>query len=194
MNHIEEQQIISAVLGGDADAYAMLINRYQQPIYSLTYRMTGSHADAADLAQDAFIKAYEQLYRFREGKKFFPWLYTIALNQTRNFLRKNKSQKTVAIGECEQHTGLDYAAQQEDKMCAELDSRRLQGALTKLPWEYREAVILRYREELPMEDIAAALSISVSGAKMRVHRGLKKLREILELDDHGNQIASPSPC
>jgi RNA polymerase sigma-70 factor, ECF subfamily len=186
MNHIEEQQIISAVLGGDADAYAMLINRYQQPIYNLTYRMTGSHADAADLAQDAFIKAYEQLYRFHEGKKFFPWLYTIALNGTRNFLRKNKIRETVALTECEQHAGLDYAAQQEDKMCAELDSRRIQGALAKLSWEHREAVILRYREELPMEDIAAALSISLSGAKMRVHRGIKKLREILELDDHGD--------
>jgi len=181
-------------LGGDADAYAMLINRYQKPIFNLIYRMTGSHADASDLAQDAFIKAYEQLYRFREGKKFFPWLYTIALNQTRNFLRRNKTQKTVAITECEHHSGLDYAAQQEERMCAELDSRRLLGAITKLPWEYREAVILRYREELPMEDIADALSISVSGAKMRVHRGLKKLREIMELDDHGNQNASASSC
>jgi RNA polymerase sigma-70 factor, ECF subfamily len=137
MSHTEEQQIISAVLDGDADAYAMLINRYQQPIFNLIYRMTGSHDDAADLAQDAFIKAYEQLYRFREGKKFFPWLYTIALNQTRNFLRKNKNQKTVAMAEYEEHSGLDYAAQQEDKMCIELDSRRLQGALTRLPWEYR---------------------------------------------------------
>jgi RNA polymerase sigma-70 factor, ECF subfamily len=61
MNHIEEQQIIAAVLDGDADAYAMLINRYQQPIFNMVYRVTGSHADAADLAQDAFIKAYEQL-------------------------------------------------------------------------------------------------------------------------------------
>jgi RNA polymerase sigma-70 factor, ECF subfamily len=190
MNHIEEQQIIAAVLGGDIDAYAMLINRYQQPIFNMIYRMTGSHADAADLAQDAFIKAYEQLYRFHQGKNFFPWLYTIALNQARNFLRKNRNQKMVPVKEFEDHSGLDYAAQQEDRMCVELDSQRLQGALAKLPWEYREAVLLRYREELPMEDIAVALSISVSGAKMRVQRGLKKLRHIMELYDHGNQNAS----
>jgi RNA polymerase sigma-70 factor, ECF subfamily len=81
---------------------------------------------------------------------------------------------------------LDYAAQQEDQMCVELDTKRLQGALARLPWEYREAVILRYREELPMEDIAAALSITVSGAKMRAHSGLKKLCEIIELEEHGN--------
>jgi RNA polymerase sigma-70 factor (ECF subfamily) len=190
MNLLEEQQIISAVLGGDADAYAMLVKRYQQPIFNMIYRMTGSPEDAADLAQDAFIKAYEQLYRFREGKKFFPWLYTIALNHTRNFLRKNKTTRTVAIEDCELHTNSDHVAQEEDRMCAQLDSQRIQGALARLPWEYREAVILRYREELPMEDIATALSISLSGAKMRVHRGLKKLREILETNDDGNRNAS----
>jgi RNA polymerase sigma-70 factor, ECF subfamily len=180
MDQLEEQRIISAVLSGDVDAYAMLVNRYQQPIFNMIYRMTGSREDAADLSQDAFIRAYEQLYRFREGKKFFPWLYTIALNHTRNFLRKNKTSRTIAIEDCELHSDSDHIAQEEDKMCAQLDFQRLQGALGRLPWEYREAVILRYREELPMEDIAAALSISLSGAKMRVHRGLKKLREILE--------------
>jgi len=192
MKQIEEQQIISAVLGGDADAYAMLINRYQQPIYNLIYRMTGSYADAADLTQDAFIRAFEQLYRFREGKRFFPWLYTIALNRTRNFLRKHKNHETVAFEDFKLHEGCDSAAQQEDKLCAELDSRRVQAALAKLPWDYREALILRYREELSMEDIATALSISVSGAKMRVHRGLKKLRDILEPDGHGRQNVSPT--
>jgi RNA polymerase sigma-70 factor (ECF subfamily) len=190
MDQLEEQQIISAILGGDADVYAMLVNRYQQPIFNLTYRMTGSREDAADLAQDAFIKAYEQLYRFQAGKKFFPWLYTIALNHTRNFLRKNKITRTVAIEDCDLHSDSDHAAQEEDKMCARLDCQRLQWALTRLPWEYREAVILRYREELPMEDIATALSLSLSGAKMRVHRGLKKLREILEMNDDGNRNTS----
>jgi RNA polymerase sigma-70 factor, ECF subfamily len=190
MHQLEEQRIISAILDGDADAYAMLVNRYQQPIFNLAYRMTGSQADAADLTQDAFIKAYEQLYRFREGKKFFPWLYTIALNHTRNFLRKTKTRQIISSADCDLHSDSHYAAQEEDRICGRLDSQRLQRALIALPWEYREAVILRYREELPMEDIATALSISLSGAKMRVYRGLKKLREILELNDHGNQSGS----
>jgi RNA polymerase sigma-70 factor, ECF subfamily len=169
----------------------LLVQYYQQPIFNLIWRMTRSQEDAADLSQDAFVKAYEQLYRFREGKRFFPWLYTIALNQTRNFLRKKKSDKTLPIEDCDLQTGSDYVAQEEEKMCTQLDSQRLQSALFRLPWEYREAVILRYREELPMEDIADALSISVSGAKMRVHRGLRKLREILESKDHDKQNPSP---
>jgi RNA polymerase sigma-70 factor, ECF subfamily len=190
MDPLEEHRIITAILGGDADAYAMLVNRYQQPIYNLTYRMTGSVEDAADLAQDAFIKAYEQLYRFQTGKRFFPWLYTIALNHTRNFLRKNKGARTVAIDDFELHSDSEHAAWEEDKMCAQLDCQRLQWALARLPWEYREAVILRYREDLPMEEIATALSLSLSGAKMRVHRGLRKLRDILEVNDDGIRHAS----
>jgi RNA polymerase sigma-70 factor, ECF subfamily len=72
MNQFEEQQIVSAVLGGDVDAYAMLVNRYQQPILDMICRMRGSPEDAGDLARDAFIKAYEQLYRFWEVNKFSP--------------------------------------------------------------------------------------------------------------------------
>jgi len=180
MDQLEEQRIISAVLDGDVNAYAVLIHCYQRPIFNLICRMTGSQVDAADLAQDAFIKAYEQLYRFQKGRRFFPWLYTIALNRTRNFLRKRKNDKTLPIDDCELPFPSDPVAEEEEKICMHLDSQRLQTALFRLPWEYREAVILRYHEELPMEDIANALSISVSGAKMRVHRGLKKLREILE--------------
>jgi RNA polymerase sigma-70 factor, ECF subfamily len=180
MDQFEEQQVVSAVLDGNVNAFAVLIQCYQQPIFNLICRMTGSQADAADLVQDAFIKAYEQLYRFQRGKRFFPWLYTIALNHTRNFLRKRKNDKTLSIEDCDLQNGSDQVTAEEEKMCTQLDSQRLQSALVRLPWEYREAVILRYREELSMEEIADALSLSVSGAKMRVHRGLKKLREILE--------------
>ncbi len=192
MDQLEEQRIISAVLDGDTDAFAMLVTRYQKPIYNLAYRMTRSQEDAADLSQEVFIKVYEQLYRFREGKKFFPWLYTIALNHTRNHLRKSKNSRIIASPDCELHSDSNYAGQEEDKICGRLDLQRLQSALLALPWEHREALILRYREELSMEEIASALSISLSGAKMRVHRGLKKLREILELDNDGNRDAPSS--
>ena len=74
---------------------------------------------------------------------------------------------------------------EEEKLCARLDAVRITSALEELPFDYREAVILRYHEELSMDEIASVLGISVSGAKMRVHRGLKKLREILEGESDG---------
>lgn len=181
----DEQHAISAVLDGDMNAYALLVERYQRPIFNLMYRMTGSSEDAADLAQETFVRAYEQLYRFRNGSKFFPWLYTIGLNHCRNHLRSRNGAKTVPVDECDLGSGLDYNGQQEDNICTRLDSQRIDKALRELPLDYREALILRYHEDLPLEDTASALNLSLSAAKMRVHRGLKKLREILERGTNG---------
>lgn len=192
MDHRSDQEAISAVLDGDANAYAVLVERYHQPIFNLMFRMTRSYEDAVDLAQETFIKAYDQLYRFREGQRFFPWLYTIGLNHSRNFLRYNNTALNVPIEDCEQASGLDYPGQQEDKTCMQLDFQRIHKALDQLPFDYREALVLRYHEEIPVEEIAATLNISESGVRMRVCRGLKKLRGILMRDGHGNKEENDS--
>ncbi len=180
MEQESDHQVVAAVLAGDTEAYAILVQRYQKPIYNMMYRMTGSCADALDLAQDTFIKAFEALHRFRQGSRFFPWLYSIGLNHSRNFLRRNKARQTVSIDDCDVGSGLDYPGQEEENLCTLLDSQDIRNALDRLPVDYREAVVLRYHEELSMEEISAALGISLSGAKMRVHRGLGKLRKMLE--------------
>lgn len=180
MEQDSDGQVVASVLMGNTEAYALLVQRYQKPIYNLMYRMTGSSQDALDLAQETFIKAFEALYRFRAGSRFFPWLYSIGLNHSRNFLRKNKDRRTVSIDDCDVGSGLDYPGQEEENLCTTLDSKGLRKALSSLPVDYREAVVLRYHEELTIEEIAAALGISASGAKMRVHRGLAKLRSLLE--------------
>ena len=187
MEQSSDQEVISAVLDGDVNAFAILVARYQQPMFNLMYRMTRSCEDAADLAQETFIKAYEQLYRFRTGEKFFPWLYTIGLNHSRNFLRRNKTTQNIPIEDWEPTSGLDYPGQQEDKMCCRIDVQRLGKALEQLPVDYREALVLRYHEEVPVEEIASALKLSESGVRMRISRGLKKLRDILAGEDNGKE-------
>lgn len=179
MGNPEDQAVIEDILSGDSDAYAILVMRYQKAIYNLMVRMTGSGEDAADLTQETFIKAYEGLSRFQKGRRFFPWLYTIGLNHSKNFLRRRCLLQTDSVEDCELESGLDYPAQQEDVMYARLDAQRLQAVLNQLPVDYREALILRYHEGCTMEDIAEALNLSVSGAKMRVHRGLQKIRKLL---------------
>ncbi len=185
MDQRSDQEVISAVLDGNINAYAVLVARYQQPIFNLMYRMTRSHEDAVDLAQEVFFKAYKQLYRFREGQRFFPWLYTIGLNLSRNFLRRNKSARNVPIEDCEPISGLDYPGQEEERMCSRLDMKRLHHALEQLSVDHREALILRYHEEVPVEEIAAALGLSESGVRMRISRGLKKLRDLLVGENGG---------
>lgn len=180
MDNGDDQRVIAAVLAGETEAYAVLVERYQKPIYNLMVRMTGSTWDALDLAQETFIKAFEQLHRFRPEKRFFPWLYTIGLNHSKNFIRQRGAKQTTSLGDCDAGRESGNPRVEEERLCARLDADRVTGALKELPFDYREAVILRYHEELTMDEIAGVLGISVSGAKMRVHRGLKKLREILE--------------
>lgn len=185
MDKWDDQRVIAAVLAGETEAYAVLVERYQKPIYNLMFRMTGSTWDALDLAQETFIKAFEQLHRFRLDKRFFPWLYTIGLNHSKNFMRRRGSMQTSPLDDCESGREAVNPRVEEERVCARLDASRITGALGELPFDCREAVILRYHEEFSMDEIAGVLGISVSAAKMRVHRGLKKLREILEGGSNG---------
>jgi len=191
MDLSDDQKIIAAVLAGNKDAYSTLVQRYQRPIFNLMLRVTGSYEDALDLAQETFIKAYEKLDTFRLGARFFPWLYTIGFNHVRNFKRRDKLSHEVFYQNGGEELGLDGPAYQEDEMHAKLDFQRLFQGLQKLPVDYREALILHYHEGFSMEDIGAALQLSVSGAKMRVHRGLLKLRQIIfEDEDEKERIVS----
>ena len=178
MKITEDDAIIDKVLNGNVNAYGMIVEKYQQPIYNLMLRTVGSEDKAADLAQETFIRAYEKLDLFRPGNKFFSWLYAIGMNLARDSIRKNKI--FYAIDNKNNLTLNDRIDEEEHNPYEErIEMAHLQYALNKLPFKEKEAIILRYREGLSMKDIAAALEISVSGVKMRIHRGLKKLRKIL---------------
>ena len=177
----EEKQVIIDVLNGNADAYAVLINRYQRPIFNMLLRMVASREDAADLVQDTFVKAYENLERFRLSARFFPWLYTIGMNLARDHLRR---RKTAAVASCHFQAGCfwggDAGHDPEQDMARCLDAGRMPALLAGLPEDYREALVLRFHQGLGMRDIGAALGITTSGAKMRIVRGLQKLRAMFK--------------
>lgn len=179
MRDTGENQLINEILKGDADAFAVLVNRYKRPIFNLMLRMTGSWEDANDLTQDAFLKAYEQLERFRPSGKFFPWLYTIGLNLARDHLRRQQS--AAKVFRMEQYDCLNVVDTEANaqRTVQRLDAKRLPDLLATLPEDYREALILRFQEGLKMKDIGAALGITTSGAKMRIKRGLQRLKELL---------------
>jgi len=184
MEESYDQQIITAVLTGEVDAYRHLVVRYEKPIFNLMYRMTGSREDALDLAQETFIKAYEKLEHFKTGSRFFPWLYTIGLNNGRNFIRDHKMEKQCLVEMGGDESWMDRLSQQNQRVWTPLDVQRLREGLRQLPLDYREAMILHYHEGFSMKEIAEALELSVSGAKMRVHRGLRKLRQIMDGGNH----------
>ncbi|MBW1980524.1 MAG: RNA polymerase sigma factor [Deltaproteobacteria bacterium] len=181
MNTNDDQRVIEQVLAGDVDSFADLIERYQKPIYNLMFRATGSAEEAAELTQEAFVRTYENLPRFHRGRKFFPWLYTISLNVARDYGRRtNRSINRHTDKALEQLSNCRFHGEQQQNVCDSIDYLRLEEALGTLPLLYREALVLRYHEELAVREIAEALSISISAAKMRISRGLEMLRGCLK--------------
>ena len=181
MKQIDEGEIIDRVLGGDREAFAVLVNAYKGPVFGLAFRMTGSAQDADDLTQESFLRAFQSLGRFRAGERFFPWLYTLSLNVIRNHLRKGKALPEEAVGK-----GMPDATDPRDDPADETVARerrlRLQRYLLRLPLPVREAMVLRFYEGLSFEDVAAVTGETIGSAKMKVYRGLEKIRAMMEAD------------
>ena len=174
MNKKQENETIQSVLNGDREKFALFVEKYQGPVYNLVYRLTGSGHDAEDLAQETFIGAYRSLKSFNTNKKFFPWLYTIAINLTRNHQKKKKP----LLVEDFDHLPTD-TNNPEQALSKLQEGEALAHHIQRLPVSLREAIILRYYHYLRFEEISQILGLSLSAAKMRVYRGLEKLEILL---------------
>ena len=179
MDHVLEREIIQRVLRGEQDAYAELVDRYKGPVFKLVYSMTRNYTDADDIAQETFVRAFTSLKRFDDSRPFFPWLYTIALNLTRNHLKKKKRFPLSLFDRTQDENTQKDAENPEDTLIRLEAESLLLDALDELALPVREAVVLRFFQELPFDVIGEILGVSVSAAKMRVYRGLKRLKEIL---------------
>lgn len=171
MEQNEESQIVAKVLNGDRQAYALLVEEYKSPIYNLAYRMTGNLEDADDLTQEAFIRAYQYLWRYDQRKKFFTWLYTIAFNLIRNHFKKNKKEKLS------EELSTSLLADRNQRL---IKDQEISSHLLLLEEELRALLIMKYQQELSFEEIAEITGKSLSAVKMRIYRGLEKLRELMK--------------
>ena len=178
---MKDIDIIRRVLEGNRDSYALIVDKYKGPIFNLAYRMTGSYDDTSDLAQETFIRAYKNLSRFNTEKKFFTWLYTISLNLIRNHLKGTKKETFYNSLE---NTDLSrsWQADTDDFEHALIKKQKiyqLNMCLRRLPGDLKEALVLRFYQDLPFKDVSEVLGISLSAAKMRVYRGLEKLQALM---------------
>lgn len=183
----DEPRIIEAVLQGAADQFRVLVERYQKPIYSLMLRLTGSVPTAEDLTQDAFTQAYAKLHTFRQDRRFFPWLYTIAVNRARDHLRRRGIRQSLFEAEEPENP----AADPDGHTCAAradcvTEVGRVAAAMERLPGGYREPLLMYYREGFTVKEIAGALRLSVTAVKVRIHRGRELLRQALGVHDETN--------
>ncbi|UOR10567.1 RNA polymerase sigma factor SigW [Halobacillus amylolyticus] len=179
------RQKIKAVRKGDQSAFEDIVSFYQNKVYYICYRMIGNAYEAEDLAQEAFIRAYTNIHTFDERRKFSTWLYRIATNLTIDRIRKKKPDYYLDA-EVRGTDGLDMYSQLAIDQASpeeEVESLELQSYIHReilaLPPKYRSVIVLRYLDELALQEIAEILDIPVGTVKTRVHRGREALRKRL---------------
>jgi len=183
----DEAELVTELQGGSGAAFDWLVTHYSGPVYSLVEGMVSEHADAADITQDVFLKAFRGIRGFRRGSSLKTWLYRIAireaLNHRRWLWRHHRGQDSIDQEDTENHLAIqieDESRTPFDQAASHEVQQAVQNALRSVPEVFRSAVILRDLEGMSYEEVAEVLSISVGTVKSRILRGRRLLREILE--------------
>jgi RNA polymerase sigma-70 factor (ECF subfamily) len=175
-----DQLYINRILDGDTNAFAVLIDRYKDLVYTLAMRMMKNREEAEEVAQDAFIKAYKSLDKFKGESKFSTWIYRVTYNTCLDRLKKNKrTQNTVTIDEYTEHQvkTIDNAL---DKIEASEKKEAIQQCIEMLPSDDSFLLTLYYFEELSLEEIGKIVGLKPNNVKVKLFRSRKKLATILK--------------
>lgn len=190
---------MTALSRGTEEAYEILIQRYQQPVYSLVCRLTNDRGDAPDIVQEVFLKVFRNIGAFRGNSSLKTWIYRIAVNEAYNHRRwfSRHQRQEVALNDeeravnCVAYQTITDPGRSPFEQTADHETRALvEQALEKLNPKFRAAVVLRDIEDLRYEDIAAVLDISLGTVKSRIMRGREQLRKILEGREAGLRWSS----
>ena len=163
---------------GNTEAFGELVLRHQRMIHALTYRMTGSLADSADLAQEAFIRAFQRLDDFRGEAKFSSWLYQIAMHTCLNWQKSHARREQLHRDWVDQQ-GVD-GSEGDGGVARDDQSRRIQDVLMKLPAKQRAAIVLTAYEGLSHGEAARVLDCSEATVSWRVFAARRKLKRWLK--------------
>lgn len=182
-----EKEIIASVLSGNTDAFEALVKEHEKLVYNLALRMVHNPEDAADMAQETFIKAFRNLKSFKGDSKFSVWLYRIAANVCTDFLRSKSRTQTISLtvdddGDEAEFSVPDLSGSAEDKLMRKLSREAVQKGLNELSPDYRIPLVLREINGLSYAEIAEVLSLEEGTVKSRIFRARKKLCEYLIKD------------
>ncbi len=169
-----DRDIILQVLAGDAEAFALLVDRHYDRCARVAFRILGNREDAEEAIQDAFLRAYRALGSYEDRERFSAWLTRILVNQCRSVLSKVRRSEALFIELELGHVG-DFAAQEPD----DGSWPDLERALAQLPADQREAIVLRFADDLTYEQMARVTGAGESALKMRVQRAFARLRALL---------------
>ena len=178
-----DEELVARSRSGDMDSFNQLILRWERPIYALAYRVIGQEEDARDVAQETFLRAFRALPGFKGQAKFSSWIYRIALNLCRDWIRRKKRTPVSQVPEDVDLSEL-AAEQGPVESVEELVARRelsavVEEAMAFLPEEQRTAVILKEYHGMTFQEIADLQGCPLSTVKTRLYQGLSVLRKHL---------------
>jgi len=178
---LTDSEIISSVLRGDQKAFAELVDRYQNFVFTITLRYTDSREDAEEIAQDSFVKAYRSLADFRGASKFSTWLYTIVTTTCITFLRKKKleiySLDNEKIFEQADSQNSSFGANQIEKKSR---LSMVNDAIKLLSPDDGRIITLFYKGEQSLDEIGKIIGMEPNTVKVKLHRARQRLKEIME--------------
>jgi len=178
-----DEDLVARSKTGDTDSFNQLVKRWERPIFALAYRTLGREQDARDVTQETFLRAFRALGGFKGDAKFSSWLYRIALNLCRDWMRKDRRTPVVAVPEgveMEQLAAEGGPSETVEDLAARAElSGIVRTAMEKLPAEQRESIILKEYHGLTFQEIADLMKCPLSTVKTRVYQGLSTLRKEL---------------
>jgi len=181
-----ENRLARLARAGDRGAFRELVDLYKDRLFNLAYRMLGNRHEAEEIVQDTFLRVFSHLDSYNAEKKFSTWIYRIAHNLCIDRMRKRRKVYSLDA-ELPEGEGIDGYAQMpldesspEELLLVSETQRHVREAILELPDKYRSAVILKYLQDLSLNEIAEILDLPVTTVKTRVHRGREFLRKKLE--------------
>ena len=177
----EDVELINRILSGDENAFVSLVNKYKKQVHALAWRKIGDFHIAEEITQDTFLKVYQKLYTLKNPNQFSGWLYVIATNQCRAWLRKKRIE-TESLDDTETEW-IDtsaysrYVAEEQAKVNVETQREVVKKLLAKLKESERTVITLHYFGEMTIEEISRFLGVSASAIKLRLHRARQRLQK-----------------
>jgi RNA polymerase sigma-70 factor (ECF subfamily) len=190
--HTDDRALVQATLDGQRAAFDLIVERYRRTVYQVCFRFVGNHEDASDLAQEAFIRAYRALGKFKGDAALGTWLYRIAVNVSLNRLALKRPPHESLDAGPDRRTEEGRTAASERRILEDTSGERpdepvmraeraaiVKAAIARLPAKQRATLILRVYHELPHEEIAHMLGSSVGAVKANFFHALQNLKRLL---------------
>lgn len=176
---MEDSVLIGKCLSGEVNCYGQLVDRYSARIINLAFAMVGNRHDAEDVAQEAFVRAYKGLSKFQKKAKFSSWLYQIALNLCKDYLKAKSRHARTADDEQLESVDANPQDQAPRVVLKEELSEKMREAVNKLPYLYRESFVLRHLQGLDYGEVASITSVPADTVRVRAYRAREMLRQTL---------------